>query len=243
MRASSRVEGNRDRMVHTEARRGRVMRGLMRLGLASAAACAGLLAPRVASAVGPDSLQLPPAAVPSISSGDGLIVYVHGGPGSRLEESSDLVPALIAEGLKHGKKYTVVSFDQPTQGYSSMHDHTLVHSDDNKLWDNSIVNHDKTKYPIMDFSEEFVVDFLEQLDKDTHGTALRQGRVHHRRQHRRGHHPSHGAPHGPPVAQEDRRVERRLHVDDLPWGRAQEPRARYGEGALARRAAARLVPA
>lgn len=63
---------------------------------------------------------LPPEPKPVIPPGDDIIIYIHGGPGSKLEEASDLVNPLIQEGLKKGKRYTVISFDQVSQGYSSM---------------------------------------------------------------------------------------------------------------------------
>jgi len=46
--------------------------------------------------------SIPPTTVPTIPPGDDIIVYLHGGPGSRLEESLDLVPKLHAAGLANG---------------------------------------------------------------------------------------------------------------------------------------------
>lgn len=66
--------------------------------------------------------QLPPETKPVIPPGDDVIIYVHGGPGSRLEEASDLVKPLLEAGRNRGKGYTLISFDQPSQGYSSMVD-------------------------------------------------------------------------------------------------------------------------
>jgi hypothetical protein len=41
---------------------------------------------------------LPPEATPTIPAGDDIVLYIHGGPGSRLEEASDLVGPLHAAG-------------------------------------------------------------------------------------------------------------------------------------------------
>ncbi len=69
---------------------------------------------------------LPGDPTPTIPTGDDIILYIHGGPGSRLEEASDLIKPLHDAGLAKGKRYTVISFDQPSQGYSSMVDPTSI---------------------------------------------------------------------------------------------------------------------
>ena len=69
---------------------------------------------------------LPPEPNLTIPPGDDIIIYIHGGPGSRLEEAGDMVEPLQRWGLQKGKRYTVISFDQPSQGYSSMVDPACV---------------------------------------------------------------------------------------------------------------------
>jgi pimeloyl-ACP methyl ester carboxylesterase len=59
---------------------------------------------------------------PTIPPDDDIILYIHGGPGSKLEEASDLVKPLLDAGLLKNKRYTIISFDQLSQGYSSMVD-------------------------------------------------------------------------------------------------------------------------
>jgi pimeloyl-ACP methyl ester carboxylesterase len=100
---------------------------------------------------------LPPEPTPTIPDGDDIILYIHGGPGSRLEESGDLVGQLHSEGnkLNPPKRYTVIAFDQPSQGYTSM------------LGPDQIVpTHDQIKdhYPTVQFSEDFIVAFVDALD-------------------------------------------------------------------------------
>jgi pimeloyl-ACP methyl ester carboxylesterase len=126
----------------------------------------------------------PPDSVPVIPPGDDVIIYIHGGPGSRLEEASDLVKPLMDAGLKIGKRYTVISFDQPTQGYSTMIDPdtivapTLVECVLGICADtfppvnaaapaptpmNVIVSY----YPLLASSEEFIAGFLDRLNQTT----------------------------------------------------------------------------
>jgi pimeloyl-ACP methyl ester carboxylesterase len=99
---------------------------------------------------------LPPEATPTIPAGDAIVLYIHGGPGSRLEEAGDLVGPLHAAGLAKGKRFTVVAFDQPSQGYSSMIDPLDVVPPHDEIGD---------RYPLVQFSEEFVAAFIDALDK------------------------------------------------------------------------------
>lgn len=99
---------------------------------------------------------LPPDPKPTIPAGNDIILYLHGGPGSRLEECGDLVKPLHDAGLKKGKRYTVIAFDQPSQGYSSMVDHRSVAPTHDAIGD---------RYPLVAFSEEFIVAFVNELDR------------------------------------------------------------------------------
>jgi pimeloyl-ACP methyl ester carboxylesterase len=100
---------------------------------------------------------LPPEPIPTIPDGDDIILYIHGGPGSRLEECGDLVGELHTAGgnLDPPKRFTIIAFDQPSQGYTSM------------LGPNDIVpTHDQIKdhYPTLQFSEDFIVAFVNAID-------------------------------------------------------------------------------
>jgi len=111
---------------------------------------------------------LPPEPTPTIRDGDDIILYIHGGPGSRLEESGDLVGQLHSAGSKLDppKRYTVIAFDQPSQGYTSM------------LGPDQIVpTHDQIgdHYPTLQFSEDFIAAFVSALDKIT-GITKKQNR-------------------------------------------------------------------
>jgi pimeloyl-ACP methyl ester carboxylesterase len=98
---------------------------------------------------------VPPDPIPMIPPGDDIILYIHGGPGSKLEEASDLVAPLQAAGLSKGVRYTIISFDQPSQGYSSMVEPTKLVP----LPSNSQPGYN----PLVGFSENFVVAFVNQL--------------------------------------------------------------------------------
>jgi pimeloyl-ACP methyl ester carboxylesterase len=98
---------------------------------------------------------LPPDPTPTIPDGDDIILYIHGGPGSRLEECADLVGPLHVAGANNGKRYTVIAFDQPSQGYSSM-----VGPDQFVPTHDQIGDH----YPTVSFSEDFIVAFVDALD-------------------------------------------------------------------------------
>jgi pimeloyl-ACP methyl ester carboxylesterase len=110
----------------------------------------------------------PPEAVPSIPPGDDLIVYIHGGPSSRLEEASDLAPQLLAAGASVGTHYTVIAFDQPSQGYSQMLDPWAVappHSSSNQTL-------------MVQFEEDVIVAFLQSLEQSVPGFKLSDHSVH-----------------------------------------------------------------
>jgi pimeloyl-ACP methyl ester carboxylesterase len=126
--------------------------------------------PRLASAQLAPVPPVPPDPVPAIPPGDDIILYVHGGPGSRLEEAGDLVAPLHRAGLASGKRYTVISFDQPSQGYSSMIEPTwivppppIVSFPCVPLTSDCLHFPYETSYGLVDFSEDFIVAFVNQL--------------------------------------------------------------------------------
>jgi len=100
---------------------------------------------------------LPTQPRPVIPDGDDIILYVHGGPGSRLEEASDLVNPLIDLGpaYSNGKRFTVISFDQVSQGYSSMIDPSALFPAHQPGMD---------YYPVVAFSENSIVAFVNALN-------------------------------------------------------------------------------
>jgi alpha-beta hydrolase superfamily lysophospholipase len=101
----------------------------------------------------------PPEPKPRIPPGDEIVLYLNGGPGSRLEESLDLIPKLQRAGLRRGKRYTVIAFDPPNEGYSSRLDPTNIAPDDKDELG------PPARWPLVDFSEQFAADLITALDK------------------------------------------------------------------------------
>jgi hypothetical protein len=112
------------------------------------------------------SMSVPREPVASIPPGDDIILYIHGGPGSRLEEAADITPWLLYPfTTKNGRTYTVISFDQPSQGYSQMIDPLQVIAGNMPLPSDSW-------YPLLAFSEEFIVQFVNKLGLTNHNVYI-----------------------------------------------------------------------
>ncbi len=103
-------------------------------------------------------MSLPPDPVMSIPPGDDIILYIHGGPGSRLEEASDLAGPL----LQANRSYTLISFDQPSQGYSQMIDPATIVG----------TKPPSNYYPLLAFSEELIVALVNKLGLTNHNVYI-----------------------------------------------------------------------
>jgi pimeloyl-ACP methyl ester carboxylesterase len=101
-------------------------------------------------------IPAPAPAVPTIPPGDDIILYLHGGPGSRLEEASDLLGPLLDAGKAHGRQFTIIAFDQPSQGYTEHLDPLCVAQPHDEIGD---------LYPLVQFNEDFVKAFVDALDQ------------------------------------------------------------------------------
>jgi pimeloyl-ACP methyl ester carboxylesterase len=109
----------------------------------------------VPSATTPFSARrAPDDPVPIIPGDHRVLLFLHG-HSSGAEEALDLIPHLLQEGLRKGKKYAVISFDLPNNGYS-----------------------ETFTTPILDFIEDFVVAFVDAVEDQ----AIRNGtpRIKHR---------------------------------------------------------------
>src|SRR6266481_9059413 len=73
------------------------------------------------------SRSLPPESQPGISPNDEIILFIHGHM-SKAEEALGITELLKGIGVGYGKRYTIIAFDLPSSGYSSMVDHTTVSS-------------------------------------------------------------------------------------------------------------------
>lgn len=101
-------------------------------------------------AEGVRALALPPEQTVTIAPGERLLLYVHG-HGSRLEECLDLAAALAGHG------FTVVGMDLPGCGYASMFDHAEIADVPQP---GSLAS-----FPVLDFVEQFLVDFVAALEQ------------------------------------------------------------------------------
>jgi pimeloyl-ACP methyl ester carboxylesterase len=106
-----------------------------------------------------------------------VFLYIHG-MDSRLEEALDLTHALHALGKQRGKNYTVISMDLPTSGYADNIDYNAIapltadgHAGGGiNLVDGLTFAPNKYNVPIVDFIEDFIVSFVNTLDRTTHVT-------------------------------------------------------------------------
>lgn len=107
--------------------------------------------------------SLPYEATPLVPDGDRVILFIHG-HSSRAEEALELIPWLHQAGLAHGVRFSVISLDLPNNGYSSMFDHTVVAPSSATTFPGGILDHGPINTPILNFIENFIVSFVEELD-------------------------------------------------------------------------------
>ena len=105
----------------------------------------------------PTSAGAPPdpsqRTIPPIT-GD-IVLFIHG-HSSSAEEAMPLVGPLLRQAEERGRQVTLISLDLPSNGYASMIEHTDIAKIDDSLWN--------TGYPILDFIEDFIVAFVDQLE-------------------------------------------------------------------------------
>lgn len=121
--------------------------------------------------------RAPPDQVPVIPSDHHVLLFLHG-HGSGAEEALEIIPALLAEGLARGRKYAVLSFDLPNNGYSETFDHSAVAPASATTFPFLPTDSTPLATPVLDFLEDFVVAFVDAVDD----AAQRQGtpRITHR---------------------------------------------------------------
>jgi hypothetical protein len=111
---------------------------------------------------------VPADRIPVLASNAEVILYIHG-MDSRLEEALDLTRELIRIGKQNGKNYTVISLDLPTSGYADNLDYNLIaplnadgHADGVEG-----LGFAPNKYvvPVVDFIENFIVSFVNTLNR------------------------------------------------------------------------------
>src|SRR5262249_47548531 len=95
-----------------------------------------------------------------------VILFLHG-HSSGAEEALDIIPHLLEEGLKWGKKDAIVSFDLPNNGYSQTFAHTRVAAANETNFPFLPTDNTPIRNPILDFIEDFVVSFVNALNEVT----------------------------------------------------------------------------
>ncbi|MBP6750245.1 MAG: DUF3892 domain-containing protein [Xanthomonadaceae bacterium] len=110
--------------------------------------------------------ELPPDPRPDVPEGNAVILFVHG-HSSGADEALTIIPHLHMEGLRHGVKLSIVSFDLPNNGYSETFDHEKVATSSATTWPGGLFDHTPIAVPILDFIEDFIVAFVDALDQIT----------------------------------------------------------------------------
>jgi pimeloyl-ACP methyl ester carboxylesterase len=117
--------------------------------------------------------QIPNTPTPSIPADHEIILFIHG-MDSRAEEAADMLNSpqgppnaapLLQTGLQNGKKYAVIAFDLPSNGYSQMIDHTTVAPSSATNFDTHPLSSSPATYPLLDWLVEFVISFVNSLDQ------------------------------------------------------------------------------
>ncbi|HEX3127576.1 MAG TPA: alpha/beta fold hydrolase [Thermoanaerobaculia bacterium] len=111
----------------------------------------------------PGSRPLPNDPVPNIPPDQEILLFLHG-HSSGAEEALDIIPHLLAYGLKREKQYCVIAFDLPNNGYSETFDHTAVAPADATTYPRLRSDNGPIRTPILDFIEDFVVAFVDAVE-------------------------------------------------------------------------------
>jgi len=122
--------------------------------------------------------QAPNDPVPNIPGDHSVLLFLHG-HSSGAEEALDLIPPLLEQGLRRGKKYAVISFDLPNNGYSETFDHTLIAAANATNFPFLPSDNTPISTPILDFIEDFVVAFVDAVENLTilNGLPRIKGRI------------------------------------------------------------------
>jgi pimeloyl-ACP methyl ester carboxylesterase len=118
-------------------------------------------------AVNPPSTRvLPPDPQPCVPDGNNVILFLHG-HSSGAEEALTIIPHIHMAGLKLGKKFSIISFDLPNNGYSESFNHEKVATSSATTWPAGLLDHGPVATPVLDFIEDFIVAFVDTLDQIT----------------------------------------------------------------------------
>ncbi len=107
-----------------------------------------------------------------------VLLFLHG-HGSGAEEALDIIPHLLEQGRQRGRKYAVVCFDLPNNGYSESFDHQRIAAASATTFPFLPTDNTPLATPVLDFIEDFVVAFVDALENDAiqHGTPRIKHRI------------------------------------------------------------------
>jgi pimeloyl-ACP methyl ester carboxylesterase len=119
----------------------------------------------------------PSDPIPFIPADHHVLLFLHG-HGSGAEEALDVIPHLLEQGRQRGRKYAVISFDLPNNGYSEVFDHERIATAGATTFPFLPTDNTPIATPVLDFVEDFVVAFVDAVE----GAAVQQGtpRIKHR---------------------------------------------------------------
>ena len=111
--------------------------------------------------------ELPPDPQPHIPDGHQVILFLHG-HSSGAEEALTIIPHIHRAGLEHNTKFSIISFDLPNNGYSQSFSHTSVAPSGATTFPGDVLDrHTPIRTPVIDFIEDFIVAFVDALDRIT----------------------------------------------------------------------------
>ena len=103
---------------------------------------------------------------PAIPDGNRVILFLHGA-GSNAEEVAALIKPLLDAGARLGSSFSIVSLDLPSTGYSTMLKHEDVAPLAATTYPTVTSSGLPIATPILQFIEDFVVAFVNELDTQT----------------------------------------------------------------------------
>jgi len=128
----------------------------------------GGLAPGTVQALSAAQARTLPADSVPVLAPDAIVFLYIPGMDSRLEEALDIAHALHALGRQRNKNYTVISMDLPTSGYADNIDYNRIAPLTAAGRANGLgFAPNKYVVPIVDFDENFIVNFVNTLDRST----------------------------------------------------------------------------
>lgn len=114
----------------------------------------------------PSPRSVPTDPTPRVPADHEVILFLHG-HSSGAEEAVEFIPHLLKAGAQREKKYSIIAFDLPNNGYSETFDHTLIAPTSATTYPQLPSDQGPIATPILDFIENFVVAFVDTLDAIT----------------------------------------------------------------------------